>query len=273
MITFTDSIVSNLCNDIECDIIYFDFAKAFDTVNQDLILAKLKQMYGVKNRLLSFLRDYLKDRKQRVTLNNIFSEFKKAKSGVPQGSILSPLLFVLFINDIGKKISPGTNICLYVDGTKIWRPMKSERDCLVLQNDIDYLNKWCHDNLMKFHPKKCKVLSIKFNRKSSLLESLPMSKFSYQLGNSILDYEDSENDLGVTVNKKFSWLDHQSLIISKAAQMLGLTKRTCHFTVNPRQKRTLYLALVRSQFEHCSEIWRPVLSAQIDKFERIQKRL
>ena len=213
MITFTDSIVSNLYNDIECDIIYFDFAKAFDTVNHDLILAKLKQMYGVENRLLSFVRDYLKDRKQKVTLNNIFSEFKKVKSGVPQGSILGPLLFVLFINDIGKKISPGTNICLYANETKIWRPMKSERDCLVLQNDIDYLNKWCHDNLMKFHPKKCKVLSINFNRKPSLLESLPMSKFSYQLGNSILDYEDSENDLGVTVNKKFSWSDHQSLII------------------------------------------------------------
>ena len=74
---------------------------------------------------------------------------------------------------------------------KFWRPMKSERDCLVLQNDIDYLNKWCHDNLMKFHPKKYKVLTITFNRKSSFLEILPMSKFSYQLGNSILDYEDS----------------------------------------------------------------------------------
>ena len=98
-----------------------------------------------------------------------------------------------------------------------------------------------------------------------------MSHYSYQLGNCILDYEESEKDLGVIVNSKFSWIENLSLIISKASQMLGLTKRTCHFLMNSTRKRTLYMSLVRSQFEHCSAIWRPNNITQLQKFETIQK--
>ena len=125
---------------------------------------------------------------------------------------------------------------------------------------------------MKFHPGKCKVVSIKSNaNKLFYLNALPMSHYSYQLGNCILDYEESEKDLGVIVNSKFSWIEHQSLIISKASQMLGLTKQTCHFLMNSTRNSTLYMSLVRSQFEHCSVIWRPDNITQLQKFETIQK--
>ena len=124
---------------------------------------------------------------------------------------------------------------------------------------------------MKFHPDKCKVVSINTKSTNSKLANfhLPLSRFKYTLGNDILDYETNEKDLGVIVGSNFSWSEQHDKVINKASRMLGLTKRTCHFVVNNHRKRTLYLALVRSQFEYCSAIWRPVTSTQISKFEAV----
>ena len=93
---------------------------------------------------------------------------------------------------------------------------------------------------------------------SLFLRLLPQSRFSYRLDGRILDYETQEKDLGFIVNDSLTWCDHHLHVINKAAQMFGLIKRTCHFVINSTRKRTLYLAMVRSQFEHCSIIWRPV---------------
>ena len=272
LIALTDDIANSLYNNIGTDIIYFDFAKAFDTVNHDLLLFKLKQNFQIDGRLLKFIANYLKDRRQRVILDNAFSDYRSVKSGVPQGSILGPLLFVLFINDISSVISLATKICLFADDTKIWRAMQSESDCNILQNDIDKLYTWCKVNKMIFHPNKCKVVSLISNANSlTHLRLLPFSQFCYTLGSSILNYEESELDLGVIINDRFTWSDQQNKILSKASQMLGLTKRTCHFLVNSRRKRTLYLSMVRSHFEHCSIIWRPLTATQLNNFEVIQK--
>ena len=125
---------------------------------------------------------------------------------------------------------------------------------------------------MIFHPNKCKVVSLISNANSlTHLRLLPFSQFCYTLGSIILNYEESELDLGVIINDKFTWSDQQNKILSKASQMLGLTKRTCHFLVNSRRKRTLYLSMVRSHFEHCSIIWRPLTATQLNNFEVIQK--
>ena len=87
---------------------------------------------------------------------------------------------------------------------------------------------------MKLHPDKCKVISIKASSKNNyiLLHTLPFANFSYTIGDSVMDYENSEKDLGVLINNEFTWYEHQQLIITKASQMLGLTKRTCHFVTN-----------------------------------------
>ena len=168
-------------NDIGTDIIYCDFAKAFDSVNHDLLLSKLKNKFNIDARLLKFLVNYLKNRRQRVTLENECSDFIPVQSGVPQGSILGPLLFVLFINDIKSGINPKTSIALFADDTKIWRPMENEEDCAILQSDIEYLYHWCKQNQMKFPPATCKVVSIvsKINR-LSFLRLLPMSRFNFR---------------------------------------------------------------------------------------------
>ena len=142
MVPFIDNIAQCLYDRSRTDVIYFDFDKAFDSVNHDLILHKLKYQYNVDGLLLKFLTSYLKGRTQRVVIGGTQSTVKIVKSGVPQGSILGPLLFVLFINDLSTCISPNTNIALYADDTKIWRKIIHDSDNLTLQCDINSLNDW-----------------------------------------------------------------------------------------------------------------------------------
>ena len=126
LLLFTESIARSLHEKIGTDVIYFDFAKAFDTVSYDLILNKLKTQYNIDGTLLKFFTEYLRNRKQRVILDNVISESVVVLSGVPQGSILGPLLFVLFINDIYENINKDSNSALFADDTKIWRDINSE---------------------------------------------------------------------------------------------------------------------------------------------------
>ena len=161
LVQLMDDVSQSLHKNIGTDIIYFDFAKAFDTVNHDIILHKLKLKFKIDGRLLKFLQDYLKNRKQRVVLDNTVSDILDVHSGVPQGSILGPLLFILFINDIYDRINPNTGISLYADDTKIWKPISSEQDCVTLQTDINRLQERCTDNKMSFNINKCHALSVK----------------------------------------------------------------------------------------------------------------
>ena len=109
----------NSRNDV--DVIYFDFEKAFDTVCQDIILHKLEHRYNIDGLMLNFIRSYLQDRLQTLVIDGSLSDTVSVNSGVPQGSILGSLLFVLSINDIYEQISPGTSIALYADGNRTSR--------------------------------------------------------------------------------------------------------------------------------------------------------
>ena len=252
------------------DVVYFDFAKAFDSVNHDCILEKLKYKFNIDGLMLKFIKEYLKDRKQRVVVDNEISYTLDVKSGVPQGSILGPLLFVIFINDIQTVVSPGTKIALYADDTKIWRQMQSKYDYDILQSDINSLYEWSVRNKMRFHPDKCKILSIHHFHKN-VFQELPFFLYPYEMNNIILDYCNTEKDLGILINNKFNFKDHRNLILSKAINQFNLLRRTCHFVKNPSKRRTLYLTMIRSLFEHGSQIWSPA-SENIDTFESFQKR-
>ena len=264
LIEFNCELAINLNQHLQTDIIYFDFQKAFDSVSHDVILEKLKVQYNINGKMLQFLKAYLSGRRQRVALDGEFSEWSNVKSGVPQGSILGPFLFVLFINDIVEAIGDEgeTNIKLYADDLKIWRTIKNENDSL--QPDIDRLIEWSVKNKMKFHPNKCKLLRCTLKHKPVNLK--------YYLGSSEIQQCTNETDLGVITNRKLSPLEHQNMIISKTSQRLGLVKRTSALVDSPLKRRTLYVSLVSSLFEHCSQIWRPVSASSIEKFEKLQKR-
>ena len=265
LIPFTDSLARCLNRGSRTDIIYFDFAKAFDSVNHDIILDKLKNQYGINGLLLKFFVEYLSSRVQRVVIGNELSEELPVASGVPQGSILGPLLFVLFINDIGNDINKGSSLLLYADDTKLFREISNDHDCLLLQQDINTLNNWATANKMKFHPDKCKVLSVSLQRSNR-------DPFPYKLSGVPLQHVNSEKDLGVHIASNLCWTNHCNHLLYKASRNLGLLRRTCNFVKNTRQRRSLYIAMVRSQFEHCSSIWSSCSSTTLDKFESLQKR-
>ena len=166
-------------------------------------------------------------------------------------------------------ISEGTRIALYADDTKIWREIKCDIDQIKLQKDIDSLYFWSIKNKMKFHPDKCKALSIS-NKYISC--ELPFWEFIYNLNGNYLSYSTHEKDLGVIVTNKLNWKKHCESLASKANQTLGFVRRTCHFTMCSKQRRVLYLALVRSIFEHCSPVWAPHTQGSIDAIDVIQRR-
>ena len=270
MVPFTYNLALGLNNKSKIDVIYFDFAKAFDSVSHDIILKKLKEEYGVNGTMLRFVKSYLQGRQQQVVVGGVKSGVLPVKSGVPQGSILGPLLFVLFINDMFNCISEGTNIALYADDTKIWREINYSKDHFILQGDIDNLNTWSISNKMKFHPSKSKALSVTNQR--SILNHLPCTIFNYKLGPNFIDYVNSQVDLGVTITTKLLWNSHCDKLAKNASSKLALLMRSCHFTIDKKQKRAFYLTVVRSIFEHCSIIWHPLSPNQLSKFDAIQKK-
>ena len=266
MVVFCDSLAMSLNENLLSHVVYFDFAKAFDSVNHDILLQKLKDLYNIDGTLLKFLSNYLSNRNQKVVIGSESSSVLKVNSGVPQGSILGPLLFVLFINDLPLGLSDGTNISLYADDTKIWRKIHSVSDCLLLQADIDHLNEWAILNKMRFHPSKCKVLPI------FLRSNISSPTFTYHLNNSPLIFVDVEKDLGVDITPRLSWNSQCDRLYNKACQQLGIVRRNGHIVTDPKCRRALYLSLVRSQFENCSIVWRPTSSSLTKKLESLQKR-
>ena len=139
------------------DIIYFDFKKAFDLVPHRRLLLKLKS-YGISGNLLSWLSSFLTGRLQRVTLNNVCSEWSNVISGVPQGSVLGPILFLLYVNDFPSVVD--SHLLLFADDIKLYRRIQSENDIIQLQKDINNLLNWSNTWLLNFNIPKCKVLRI-----------------------------------------------------------------------------------------------------------------
>ena len=274
MLDYNESISLSVENNIQIDVVYFDFSKAFDSVHHDTLLSKLRNQFGINGRLLKYLENYLKGREQCVVVGGCKSEMRLVTSGVPQGSILGPLLFVLFINDIADDISEGTNVALYADDTKIWRDVHSWDDHEILQRDIDVLSLWSLRNKMKFHPDKCKVLSVNSHYVNPFhsIYAFPCAVLQYTLGGSPLVFVSFEKDLGVIVTDRLRWDDHCNGRLNVASSKLGLLKRVCAFTNNQEQKRQLYQAIVKSQFEHCCVVWRPTTDTMLNKFESKQRK-
>ena len=187
-------------------------------------------------------------------------------------SIIGPLLFVLFINDMQDHVSEGTHIALYADDTKIWRKINTWSDHEILQKDVDSLYNWALANKMKFHPQKCKVLPIAYNGLARTLSMFPSRQFTYDLNGTELEFVEKEKDLGVVVTTKLNWEENILSLCLKASSRLGLMNRSLHFIRCQKQKRAFYLALVRSIFEHCSVIWRPTTVQLNNKVESIQRR-
>ena len=171
---------------------YLDFAKAFDSEDHTILLAKLR-CYGLTGSALDWFVNYLNGRTQRVVVDGATSKWSSVTSGVSQGSILGPLLFVVFINALPDIVEARTGTALYADDTKLHKTITCNRDCASLQHSLSNLNLWTMENNLRFNVSKCKEIT---RKKNPIIHD-------YTLGSQNLTRVDSEKDLGITTTSKF----------------------------------------------------------------------
>lgn len=248
---------------IQTDMVYFDLAKAFDSVPHSLLIHKLRK-FGLNGTLLDWFIDYLNNRYQRVLLEGEFSDWLPVKSGVPQGSILGPLEFIVFNNDLPEVVSTGTKLKIFADDTKVYRSIETIRDCLMLQHDINKIYAWGERNGLNFNINKCAIMTLDPIK--------PKFMFEYKLGNTVLKRVQEFVDLGILFSHNLNWKPHIKKTVDKAFRTLWLIIRTVGFDSAIKIKRTLYLTLVRSVIEFGSAIWNPIDTASIRLLESLQRK-
>ena len=212
-------------------------------------------------KLLYWFKAYLTDRIQCVRVNSATSDLMPVTSGVPQGSILGPLLFVLFINNLPTNLKSALSF-LFADDTKCLQPIRCPNDAFLFQADLDSIFQWSKTSHLTFNETKCVHLHF-WNFYSS--------DFEYTIDSKLISCKESTRDLGIMVTNNLNWTPHHNHIIAKCYKMLGLLRRT-FTTNNVDAKRKLYLSLVRSQMMYCSQIWRPFLIKDILNLEKVQRR-
>ena len=246
-------------NGLPIDIIYTDFAKAFDRVPHHRLLQKMKNL-GIIGRMGNWIKAFLTGRTQRVRVEEELSSWKSVKSGIPQGSVLGPTLFVIFINDMPDVIN---SMCqLFADDAKIFSSVKSLDDNKTLQDDINKLTEWSARWQLPFNIAKCKSLHI---GKSN-------NKYVYEMNGQRLEQVTEEKDLGVLIDNELKFHKQTATAIKKANGVLGLIKKS--FALLDSVTLTLlYKTLVRPHLEYGNVVWGPYFMEDIKAVERVQRRV
>ena len=241
------------------DIIYLDFQKAFDKVPHRRLLAKL-DAHGIRGNLLRWLQAWLTNRRQRVVVKNTKSDWSPVASGVPQGSVLGPVLFLIYVNDMDAGVL--SRISKFADDTKLYHKVCTDEDKREIQQDLERLVSWANEWQMSFNVSKCAVLQIGNNNPKNV----------YHMNDTIVKAAASQKDLGVTINNDLKWSKQIENSVNKANRMLGLITRNFKF----RSKNivlTLYKSLVRPHLEYAVQFWSPHQLGDIAKLERVQRRV
>ena len=204
------------------DAIDLDFAKAFDSVPHQRLLHKLKS-YAIEADVLVWIEDFLAGRSQRVTVNGCHFSWSPVTSGVSQGSVLGPVLFVIFINDMPEATE---SICqMYADDTKLFRPIQTPADIKTLQQDLNNLVDWADIWQLRFNADKCKIIH--------LGRTNPQSHYTMRFTNSTeqvtLEPSEVEKDLGVLVDQELKFSKHIEVQVNKANKILGLIRRSYQY--------------------------------------------
>lgn len=218
---------------------------------------------GFENSYVLWFQSYLSQRQQQVKFKNCISHTINVTSGVPQGSHLGPLLFLIYINDLPDVVDY-CNILLYADDVKNFYSFSNDQDCWKLQHDFDQIVRWSEVNGLCLNVKKCKVMT--FSRTANFIES------TYKLNGQNLERCESFSDLGVLFDRKLSFTPHIENIISKAFSRLGMIKRWAKELNDPYVTKSLYVGLVRSILEFSCQVWNPFYNIHIKRIESVQKQ-
>ena len=258
LLEFYNYIFSNYDERVPSDIIYLDFKKAFDTVPHKRLLIKLKA-HGMGDQLCSWVENWLTNRKQRVVINGEASDWLHVTSGVPQGSVLGPLLFLIYINDIDFGVS--SKISKFADDTKLGGKALTIGDCESIQKDLDNLNNWSEKWLLKFNKDKCKIMHVGYNN----------LKHNYKLQGRNLIRVEEEKDLGVIVKSDLKNGSQCIAASRKANTVLGFIARNFDCKT-PEVITRLYTSLVRPHLEYAVQFWSPCYQKDQNKLEGVQRR-
>ena len=253
----------------QVEIIYTDFAKAFDKVPHQRLLIKLKS-YGLDNNLTSWIEDFLCSRTQRVRINNSYSSPSPVKSGIPQGTVLGPILFVIYINDLPDVCRDLCSLYLFADDAKLYKVINQYNDLTTLIIACQAMLEWCDKWCMQLNTDKCKALTL---GKSRVLDSSSNATFDIPYNGDILHLEhvSSMKDLGITIDSELNFKEHIYGKIKQAFSILAIINRN-FFNLDKDTFKLLYKSLVRSHIEYGHSVWNPYRLGVISDLERVQKR-
>ena len=247
------------------DVIYMDFQKAFDTVPHRRLISKV-DAHGIRGHTLQWIGNFLSHRQQRVVVNGVRSEPVGVTSGVPQGSVLGPVLFLMYINDLPMGIS--SSIKLFADDTKLFaQPTISGGN--QLQEDLNTLQSWSEDWLLSFHPEKSKVMKLGYHKSDRQY----YMDISDDLGTRRVTLKETEveKDLGVYIDNELSFKNHVAQITAKANRIVGIIRRSFD-NLSEELFVQLYKSLVRPILEYGHSVWNPYLKTLCQEVEKVQRR-
>ena len=260
LLDFMETVTDTTDKGEAMDIIYLDFSKAFDLVPKSRLLNKLSA-HGISGSILNWIGAWLTNRKQKTVLNGKSSDWGEVLSGVPQGSVLGPLLFLIFINDIDKAAHMITKLAKFADDTKLGQVIRSQQDRIQLQECLNSLVEWSETWGMSFNVAKCKIMHVGTNN----------PKYKYHMkGQELLEVEE-EKDIGVLIKSNLKPKDHCTVVAGKARGVLYQIVKNFHF----RDKLTfirLYKTFVRPHLEYAAAVWNPWQVGDIDLLESVQKK-
>lgn len=264
LLSVLDSWTQSLDEGKAVDAIYLDFAKAFDSVPHERLLQKVES-YGINANVLAWIRDFLVGRKQRVRVNGSYSDWTPVSSGVPQGSVLGPALFVIFINDLPSVVQSSCE--MYADDTKVFGTVDTQSKWDQLQQDLNNLVEWADRWQLRFNAGKCQVLHLGSKN----------PRYTYRMKahgsdtRSNLGASDAEKDLGVIMDSELKFSKHIETQVGKANKILGLIRRSYDY-LDAETMRLLFIALIRPHLEFANVVWSPRFQKDKNLIEGVLRR-